>query len=93
MPPEPDITDFGQWVSWKSERTETLDWWEELTAVVGKEDARRLAREVRASFTLPQHMWELDSREATLQAPPALPCLCRKKFMPPADSIFACRDI
>ena len=52
------------------------DWWEELLAVPGKEDAKRLAREVRASFTLPQHMQELDSREATLQAPPALPCLC-----------------
>ena len=38
-------------------------------------------------------MRELDLREATLQAPPALPCLCRKKFMTPADSIFACRDI
>ena len=38
-------------------------------------------------------MQELDSREATLQAPPALPCLCQKKFMPPANSIFACRDI
>ena len=29
----------------------------------------------------------------TLQAPPALPCLCRKRFMPPANLIFACRDI
>ena len=42
---------------------------------------------------LPQWLWELDSREATLQAPPALPRLCRKRFMPPANSIFACRDI
>ena len=25
--------------------------------------------------------------------PPALPCLCRKRFIPPANSIFACRDI
>ena len=24
---------------------------------------------------------------------PALPCLHRQKFMPPADLIFACRDI
>ena len=93
MPLESDITDFSQWVPWKSERCETLDWWEELLAVPGKEDARRLAREVRASFVLPQQMQELDSREATLQAPPAPPCLCRKKFMPPADSIFVCRDI
>ena len=92
-PPEPDIVDFGQWVKWKLERCKTPDWWEELLAVLGKEDAKRLAREMRASFILPQQMQELDSREATLQAPPAPPCLCRKKFMPPADSIFACRDI
>ena len=66
MPLEPNTADFGQWVKWKSERCKTPDWWEELLAVPGKEDAKRLAREVRASFTLPQHMWELDSREATL---------------------------
>ena len=72
---ELNTVDFGQWVKWKSERCKTPDWWEELLAVPGKEGAKRLAREVRASFTLPQHMQELDSREATLQAPPALPCL------------------
>ena len=93
MPLEPDIMDFGQWVPWKSERCETPDWWEELLAVPGKEDARRLAREVRVSFIFPQQLWELDSREATLQAPPVPPCLHRKRFMPPANSIFACRDI
>ena len=93
MPPEPNITDFSQWVPWKSERCETPDWWEELLAEPGKEDAKRLAREVRAYFVLPQQMWELDLREATLQAPPVLLCLCKKKFMPPANSIFACRDI
>ena len=59
----------------------------------GKEDARRLAREVRASFGLPQQLQELGSREDTLQAPPALPSLHRKRFMAPANSIFACRDI
>ena len=93
MPPEPDTVDFGQWVKWKSERCETPDWWGELLTLPGKEDTKRLAREVRTSFTLPQCMRELDSREATLQAPPALPCLRQKKFMPPANSIFACRDI
>ena len=93
MHPEPDILDFGLWVPWKAERCETPDWWMELSAVLGKEDARKLAREVRVSFGLPRWLWELDPREATLQAPPALPCLCRKRFMPPADSIFACRDI
>ena len=56
-------------VKWKLERCKTPDWWEELLAVPGEEDAKRLAREVRASFTLPQCIWELDSREATLQAP------------------------
>ena len=76
MPLEPDTADFGQWVKWKSERCITPYWWGELLVVPGKEDTKRLAREVRASFTLPQHMWELDSREATPQAPPAPPCLC-----------------
>ena len=65
----------------------------ELSAVLGKEDARKLAREVRASFGLPWWLQESGSKEATLQAPPVLPCLHRQKFMPPANSIFACRDI
>ena len=65
----------------------------ELSPVPGKEDARKLAREVRASFGLPWQLQELGSREATLQAAPAPPCLHRKRFMPPANTIFACRDI
>ena len=93
MPTEPAILDFSLWVPWKVERCETPDWWMELSAEPGKEDARKLAREVRASFGLPQQLQELGSRKATLQAPPAPPCLCRKKFMPPANLPFACRDI
>ena len=93
MPPEPMILDFSLWVPWKAERCKTPEWWMELLTVPGKDDHRKLAREVRASFRLPQQLQELGSEEATLQAPPALPCLCRQKFMPPGDSIFACRDI
>ena len=91
--PEPPVVEFSQWVPWKAERYKTLEWWTELSAVPGKEDSRKLAREMRASFGLPWWLQEFGSKEATFQAPPALPCLCRQKFMPPADSIFACRDI
>ena len=93
MPLEPTILDFSLWVPWEAERCETPDWWMELSAVSGKEDARKLSREVKVSFRLPQQLQELGSREATLQAPPTLPCLHRKRFMPPANLIFACRDI
>ena len=65
----------------------------ELLAVPGKEDARELAREVRASFGLTRQMQELGMKEATVQAPPALPCLFRQRFMPLANSIYACGDI
>ena len=92
-PLEPTILDFNLWVPWKAERIENPDWWMELSAVPGKDDARKLAREVRASFGLPQQLQELGSKEATLLAPPAPPCLHRKRLMPPATSIFACRDI
>ena len=37
--------------------------------VPGIEDCRKLAKEVQASFLLPQQMWELGMREANLQAP------------------------
>ena len=69
MPLEPAISDFGQWVPWRAERCEMLEWWVELSAVPGKEDTRKLTREVRASFDLPRWLQELDLREATLHAP------------------------
>ena len=93
VPPEPTVIEFSWWVPWKAKRCETPDWWAELLTVPGREDHRKLAREVKASFGLPWQMRELGTREATLQAPPTLPCLCRKKFMLLAKSIYACRDI
>ena len=92
-PLEPTVLEFSQWVPWKAKICKTPEWWTELSTVPGKDDHRKLAREVRASFGLPQQMQELGAMEATLQAPPAPPCLCRQKFMPPAESIYACRDI
>ena len=65
----------------------------ELSTVPGKDNTRKLARQVRASFRLPQWLQELDAGRATLQAPPAPPCLCQQRFMPLADSIFASWDI
>ena len=46
-----------------------------------------------ASFQLPRRMSELHPRKDCCQAPPAPLCLLWKKFMPPASSIYACRDI
>ena len=68
-PPEPDIMDFGLWAQWRAETCETPEWWEELLAVPGNKDVRKLARQVRVSFLLPQQLQELDTRQATLQAP------------------------
>ena len=65
----------------------------ELSTVPGEDDTRKLARQVRASFRLPWQLEELDAEGGTLQAPPALPCLHRQRFMPQADSIFASQDI
>ena len=85
--------EFSQWVPWKAEKCETPDWWSKLLAVPGMEDYRKLAREVWASFWLPQWMQELGMKEANLQAPPAPPCLGRHRFMLLAILIYACRDI
>ena len=65
----------------------------ELSTVPGEDNTRDLARQVRASFGLPRQLWELDAARVTLQASPALPCLCQQTFMPPPDSIFASWDI
>ena len=65
----------------------------ELSTVPGEEDARKLARQVRVSFGLPWWLEKPDAEGGTLQAPPALPCLCWQRFMLQANSIFASWDI
>ena len=93
MPPEPAITEFNQWVPWRANRWKIPSWWTELLAVPEVGDHKRLARKVWASFWLPQKMRELRMKEANLQVPLVPPCLHRQKFMPPAKSIYASRDI
>ena len=93
MPPEPAVLDFAEWVPWKAKRCNTPSWWMELSTVPGEDNTRKLARQVRGSFRLPQWLQELDAGRATLQAPPAPSCLRWQKFMLLADSIFASWDI
>ena len=93
MPLEPTVLDFAEWVPWKAEGCNTPSWWMELSTVPGEDNTRKLARQVRASFRLPWWLQELDAGRATLQAPPALPCLHWQRFMPLADSIFASQNI
>ena len=90
---EPTVTEFSQWVLWRANRCKTPSWWAELLAVLEVEDHQRLAREVLASFQFLERMRELKMKEAYLQTPPVPPCLHWQKFMPPAKSIYACRDI
>ena len=92
-PPEPAVSDSAEWVTWRAKRCNTPDWWIELSTVLGEEDTRKLARQVRASFRLPCQLQELDVEMATLQDPPPPPCLHQQKFMPPPNSIFASWDI
>ena len=93
MPPEPAVTEFSQWVPWRADRCKTPSWWAELLAVSEVGDHKRLAREVQASFWLPQRMRKLRMKEANLQACPVPPCLHQQKFMPPAKSIYTSRAI
>ena len=92
-PPEPAVLDFAEWVHLKVERCNSPSWWMELSTVPGEDNTRKLAKQVRASFGLPWQLQELDAEGATLQAPPALPCLHWQRFMLLADSIFASWDI
>ena len=92
-PLEPTVLDFAEWVQWKAEGCDTPSWWIELSTVPGEDNTRKLARQVRVSFRLPQQLKELDAGKATLQAPPAPLCICQQRFMPLADSIFASWDI
>ena len=49
--------------------------------VPGVDDHEKLACEVQASFCLPRRVSKLCKVKNNHQAPPALPCLCRKKLL------------
>ena len=91
--PEPPIGELQRWVTWKAGTYETPGWWQELTAVPGVDDHKKLACKVWASFCLPRRVSKLCKVKNDHQALPALPCLHWKNFLPPPDSIFACQDI
>ena len=91
--PEPPIEELQKWVTWKARAYETPSWWQELTMVPEVDDYEKLAHEVWVSFWLLKRASEQRGVENNHQAPPALPCLCQKNFLPPPDSIFTCQDI
>ena len=57
------------------------------------DDYKKLACEVWVSFQFPKRVSEQCWVKNDHQAPPALPCLCWKDFLPLPDSIFAYWDI
>ena len=90
---EPPIEELQKWVTWKAQAYETPSWWQELTMVPRVDNYEKLAHEIQASFQLPKRVSKQCWVKNDHQAPPALPCLCQKDFLPPPDSIFACWDI
>ena len=69
--PEPPVVEFSWWVPWKAERCKTPKWWTELSAVPGKENSRKLGREVQASFRLPMAVVGIGFKRGH---PPGSPC-------------------
>ena len=92
-PPELPVWDLCKLVTWKSKMTETPEWWRELLVVPGVPNCKRLVQKVWASFSHPKRASEVKEMKDHCQAPPAPPCLLRKSFQLPPDTIFACWDI
>ena len=91
--PKPPVKELCKWVTWKAEACKMPSWCRELMAVPKVEDHEKLAWEVQASFQLLKRVSKLHKMENYHQAPPALPCLLRKNFLPPPNSIFSCHYI
>ena len=87
------VKELCKWVTWKAEACKMPSWWRELMAVPEVEDREKLVQEIQASFWLPKRASKLHKMENYHQASPALPCLLRRNFLPPPNSIFACWDI
>ena len=91
--PEPPVEDYEKWVTWQARVHDTPGWWQELAKIPGMDDHQELAQQVWASFELPTCISEQHGTENYHQAPPALPCIHWKDFLPLPDPQFACWDI
>ena len=81
MLPEAPVSNFAKWVHWKAERCDTPSWWTELSTVPGEDDARKLARQVRASFRIALAARGTGvQKEALFRLPLPAPCLCSAKI-------------
>ena len=87
------ILDFSLWVLWKAERCETPDWWRELSAKPGKEDARKLSQGGEGILQTPTAVVGTGFKGGYSPGFPCTTIPLQKRFMPPANSIFVCRDI
>ena len=91
--PKPPVKELHKWVTWKAKACKTPSWWKELMPVPEVQDSKKLAQEVQALFWLPKRVSKLHKMENYHQAAPGQPCLLRKNFLLPPNSIFACQDI
>ena len=80
FPPEPSIKDFEQWLEWQACQLDTSHWWEELTAILGAEDIKKLVQKIHTSFNIPA-VWYKVLRSQGYTAPPAPKCLKRGMFL------------
>ena len=90
--PEPLVED-ERWATWQTRVHGTPGWQSELAKIPGMDDHQELAQQVWASFELPWWISEWHDMENYPQAPPALPCICQKDFLPQPDPKFASWDI
>ena len=70
MPPKPTILDFGLWVPRKAERCVTPDWWMELSAVPGKEDAQKVSQGGEGILRTPKVVAGIGIKEGQLSRHP-----------------------
>ena len=73
-PPEPPIGEFSEWVNWKAKTTDMPDWGRELLVLLEVPNCKKLAWQVRASFSHPKRASETEEMRYHCQAPcPTMP--------------------
>ena len=80
FPLEPSIKDCEQWLKWWAHQFDTPHWWEELTAILGAEDIKKLVEKICASFDIPVVQYKV-LRSHGYTVPPAPKCLKRGMFV------------
>ena len=89
---EPPVTEYENWIVWRSCQVHIPDWRWELVGIPGIDDFQVLVQKIRAYYEVLQARSKAQKDNNNYMFPPNPECICQKAFLPPQDPRFPHQD-